>query len=210
MSTPTSNGVAEQPENTEVAVPDPEPVLKHPLNTVWSLWYFINDKNVRWEDSQVKVASFSTVEDFWALFNHIESASRLRVGCDYSLFKDEIKPMWEDAMNITGGKWSLSLNKSQRNTDLDKLWMETIMLLVGENMEEELTKQITGAVISVRPRLDRLAVWTGNHKKADLCMKIGHSMRDALNVPPNMPLEYTIHQDNSKRKGSSIRALYTV
>ena len=27
------------------------------------------------------------VEDFWALYNHIELASRLAAGCDYSLFK---------------------------------------------------------------------------------------------------------------------------
>lgn len=44
----------------------PEPSLKHPLNSTWSLWYYINDKNIKWEDSQVKVADFDTVEDFWA------------------------------------------------------------------------------------------------------------------------------------------------
>ena len=27
------------------------------------------------------------MEDFWALYNHIELASRLAAGCDYSLFK---------------------------------------------------------------------------------------------------------------------------
>ena len=36
------------------------------------------------------------VEDFWALYNHIELASRLQAGCDYSLFKEGVKPMWED------------------------------------------------------------------------------------------------------------------
>ena len=36
------------------------------------------------------------VEDFWALYNHIELASRLAAGCDYSLFKEGVKPMWED------------------------------------------------------------------------------------------------------------------
>ena len=39
---------------------------------------------------------FVQVEDFWALYNHIELASRLAAGCDYSLFKEGVKPMWED------------------------------------------------------------------------------------------------------------------
>ena len=41
-------------------------------------------------------ASNPQVEDFWALYNHIELASRLAAGCDYSLFKEGVKPMWED------------------------------------------------------------------------------------------------------------------
>ena len=51
------------------------------------------------------------MEDFWALYNHIELASRLAAGCDYSLFKEGVKPMWEDErfaeLGMRGG-WKIS------------------------------------------------------------------------------------------------------
>ena len=48
--------------------------------------------------------NFDTVEDFWSLYNHIEVASKLQIGSDYSLFKKGIKPMWEDPHNKDGGR----------------------------------------------------------------------------------------------------------
>ena len=53
----------------------------------WTLWFFKNDRNKSWEENQRPIITFSTVEDFWALYNHIEQASKLNAGCDYSLFK---------------------------------------------------------------------------------------------------------------------------
>jgi translation initiation factor 4E len=51
------------------------------------LWFFKNERNRSWEENQRPIITFSTVEDFWALYNHIEQASKLIAGCDYSLFK---------------------------------------------------------------------------------------------------------------------------
>ncbi|EAX06077.1 eukaryotic translation initiation factor 4E, isoform CRA_a [Homo sapiens] len=47
-------------------------------------------------------------------------------GCDYSLFKDGIEPMWEDEKNKRGGRWLITLNKQQRRSDLDRFWLETV------------------------------------------------------------------------------------
>lgn len=71
----------------------PEVSPKHPLQHSWTLWYYKNDRNKTWEENLRNVVTFSTVEDFWAVYNHIESASRLQVGCDYAVFKEGIKPM---------------------------------------------------------------------------------------------------------------------
>lgn len=35
-----------------------------------------------------QVSLFDTVEDFWALYNHIQTASGLNWGSDYYLFKE--------------------------------------------------------------------------------------------------------------------------
>lgn len=61
-----------------------------------------------------------------SLYNHIKPSSELRQGSDYSLFKKGIMPMWEDKANKRGGRWLLSLEKKQRNNDLDRYWLDIV------------------------------------------------------------------------------------
>ena len=83
----------------------PEKIIKHPLQNAWTMWFFKNDKSRSWEENQRQVMTVDTIEDFWSLYNHIEEASRLTPGSDYSLFKEGIFPDWEDAQNAPGGRW---------------------------------------------------------------------------------------------------------
>ena len=39
---------------------------KHPLQNVWALWYFKNDKRNSWADNLRVITTVQTVEDFWA------------------------------------------------------------------------------------------------------------------------------------------------
>merc|ERR1712130_558463 len=66
-------------DNMKIAetAPDPEKVMKHPLQNAWTLWFFKNDKTRSWEENQRPIITVTTVEDFWSLYNHIEVASRL-------------------------------------------------------------------------------------------------------------------------------------
>ena len=58
------------------------------------------------------------------------------IGCDYSLFKQGIKPMWEDPQNKDGGRWLISIDKRLRSMYLDQLWLEIMMCLIGEAFGE--------------------------------------------------------------------------
>ena len=71
----------------EVGIGGPDRYIKHPLQNAWTLWFFKNDKSRTWEENQRPIITVTTVEDFWSLYNHIEEASKLQIGCDYSLFK---------------------------------------------------------------------------------------------------------------------------
>ena len=65
------------------------------------------------------------MEDFWATMNHINPPSGLNIGCDYSLFKAGIKPMWEDPMNKSGGRWIINIDtqdKNMRGRNSDRIW----------------------------------------------------------------------------------------
>lgn len=64
--------------------------LSFPLEDSWTFWYFKNDRMCDWIDNLIKITTVSTVEGFWSVYNHLQSASRLGQGCDYFLFKTHI------------------------------------------------------------------------------------------------------------------------
>jgi translation initiation factor 4E len=72
---------------------------------------------------------------------------------DVMLFRDGIKPMWEDDANRRGGKVSVKLRKGMAN----QLWEEVLLALVGEQFD--LGAEICGAVLSVRFHDETLSIW---------------------------------------------------
>lgn len=49
----------------------------------------------------------------------------LKSGCDYSVFKSDIKPMWEDTININGVRWLI-----KDNGLLDQYWIDIVMFIL--------------------------------------------------------------------------------
>ncbi|KAF9354065.1 hypothetical protein BGX26_008121 [Mortierella sp. AD094] len=74
------------------------------------------------------------VELFARYFNWIEKPHRMENSANYHLFKDGIKPMWEDPANANGGRWIVTLlNKNPEL--LDRCWIELAYALVGEQLD---------------------------------------------------------------------------
>ncbi len=46
------------------------------------------------------------------------------------------------------------------------------MLLIGEGFDES-SDEVRGAVVQVRAKRDKIAIWTGNSRKKDDIMAIG-------------------------------------
>ncbi|XP_067129158.1 eukaryotic translation initiation factor 4E-1A-like [Centruroides vittatus] len=185
-----------------------EKVIKHRLQHKWNLWFHQNDKNKLWEESLVKLSSFDTVEDFWSLFNHIILPSNLPVGSDYSIFKDEVKPMWEDERNVRGGRWLINVRKHLKNSSLDDYWLETLLCLIGEAFDEE-DNEVCGAVINIRKYTDKIGVWTSNSKNSESNIKIGWKLKERLNIRDGI-LGYEAHADTQAKLGSAVPCLYQV
>ncbi|XP_073775665.1 eukaryotic translation initiation factor 4E family member 1c isoform X2 [Danio rerio] len=228
---------------TAVVTTSPEQYIKHPLQNRWALWYFKNDKSKSWTENLRLISKFDTVEDFWALYNHIQQPSKLGFGCDYCLFKDGIKPMWEDDRNKLGGRWLMTLSKQQRHNDLDRYWMETVIVfffffllgsyilidswmcisdcpcvchlllqllcLIGESFDEA-SEDVCGAVVNVRPKGDKIAIWTGNCQNRDAIMTIGQQYKERLSLPSKTLIGYQSHDDTSSKSGSTTKNMYSV
>ncbi|XP_025102998.1 eukaryotic translation initiation factor 4E-like [Pomacea canaliculata] len=205
---PTKEQDAEEVDSEDLSI-TPEMLIKHPLQNRWAMWFFKSDKARDWCDNLRLVTTFDTVEDFWALYNHIQKASKLPSGCDYSVFKDGIQPKWEDDQNKRGGRWLINLNKQQRHTDLDNFWLETLLCLIGEAFDEQ-SDDICGAVVSIRTKGDKLGLWTRDCNRPDSIMKIGKTLKERLKIPPKIPLGYQAHTDAIVKTGSTVKNRYQV
>jgi len=203
---------AQTPEKTDALEEiSPELLYKHPLNHMWTLWYFENDKKKSWEENQREIISFDTVEDFWSLYNHIRLASELRQGSDYSLFKKGIRPMWEDSRNVRGGRWLINLDRKQRESDLDHFWLEILLCMIGEAFDEW-GDEVCGAVVNIRNKGDKIALCTADASKAkgEAVIAIGKKLKERLKIGPKMQIGYQIHKDTMEKSGSVARNTYTV
>uniref|UniRef100_U5EUM7 eIF-4F 25 kDa subunit n=1 Tax=Corethrella appendiculata TaxID=1370023 RepID=U5EUM7_9DIPT len=185
-----------------------ECLIKHPLQFTWTLWYLEPDRSKSWEETLNEVTSFSTVEDFWSLYNHIKLPSEVKVGSDYSLFKQGIKPMWEDVQNKRGGRWVISINKQQRPEILDKYWLDTILCLIGEAFEA--SDEICGAVVNVRPKGDKISIWTSNSQNRNAILEIGKIYKERLGLSPKTSINYQIHKDTMVKSSSNVKSTYTL
>ncbi|RVX09665.1 Eukaryotic translation initiation factor NCBP [Vitis vinifera] len=87
----------------------------HPLKHKFVFWYTRRTPGVRtqtsYEDNIKKIVDFSTVEGFWICYCHLARPSALPSPTDLHLFKEGIRPLWEDSANCNGGKWIIRFKK---------------------------------------------------------------------------------------------------
>ncbi|MBN3288034.1 IF4EA factor, partial [Polyodon spathula] len=200
-----TNPEDEKAEATGQEVVSTEHYVKHPLQNRWALWFFKNDKSKTWQANLRLISKFDTVEDFWALYNHIQLSSNLMSGCDYSLFKDGIEPMWEDERNKQGGRWLITLTKQQRRSDLDRFWLET----VGEAFDDH-SDDVCGAVVNIRTKGDKIAIWTTDYENKDAITHIGQVYKERLGVPQKVIIGYQSHADTATKSGSTTKNKFVV
>uniref|UniRef100_A0AC34FYJ1 EIF-4F 25 kDa subunit n=1 Tax=Panagrolaimus sp. ES5 TaxID=591445 RepID=A0AC34FYJ1_9BILA len=160
---------------------------------------------------------------FKSLYSNIQPPTGLPWNSDYYLFREGIKPMWEDPSNIKGGRWLTQIERTKRAERLDNCWLELMMALVGEQFSN-LGSNVCGAVVNVRQKGDKVALWTrdGTNDETNLIIGnvalwtrdgtndetnliIGNVMREKLGTPPDESLRYEIHKDASTRTGSVVK-----
>ena len=111
---------------------------KTKLENKFSFWYRIDDiiqyqlqkqalDKKEYEVQVKKIAEFDSVEDFWGIFQHLRKPDSCRAGIEYFMFKEPIKPMWEDENNKNGGRISIKLRKDYTTI----IWEEMIFALIG-------------------------------------------------------------------------------
>lgn len=65
------------------------------------------------------------VNRVYSMYNNIVPPSNVVAGANYHLFKQGVKPAWEDSENKNGGKWVLHLTQAQSST-INDMWLYTV------------------------------------------------------------------------------------
>ncbi|CAD2215445.1 translation initiation factor 4E [Angomonas deanei] len=183
----------------------------HQLDRNWTLWYdspsTYNAED--WEKSLVPVITVHSVEEFFAMLRYMKPLHALRTSAQYHFFQEGVKPMWEDEANKKGGKiWmNVEINKndatdanSSTKTELDKLWENVLMSLIGESLEEEGEEnesQIMGVVISKKKYYNRVAVWVRDADNTKAIENITSRLTSGVALPPSVKLGFAKHGEKA-------------
>ena len=165
------------------------------LSNKFVFWYHIID-NSSSEDYKAqikKLAEFDTLDDFWAIFQYLKKPDDYKQPVEMQLFKEGIKPMWEDENNKNGGKIALKLRKEYSNL----VWEELVFAFIGGYLAKEIKDEINGLVINCKKDFNTLQIWTKSFS-VEVTSGIEKNIRDILNIPPEVVLE--IKQFNMQYK----------
>ncbi|KAM1281756.1 hypothetical protein ACFX13_022756 [Malus domestica] len=171
------------------------------LERKWTFWFDNQSKpkqGAAWGSSLRKAYTFETVQEFWCLYDHVFKPSKLTVHADFHLFRAGVEPKWEDPECANGGKWTVT---SSRKANLDTMWLETLMALIGEQFDE--ADEICGVVASVRQRQDKLALWTRNAANEAAQMSIGRKWKEVIDVTDK--ITYSFHDDSKRERSAKPR-----
>ena len=154
----------------------------------FSFTYFKKKKNKQleeFEDNFNQIATFSTAEDFWTIYEHTQKPNSLPRGSQFFLFKENIKPMWEDPKNQNGGRYVLSLKKSE---NCDKIWEELLINYIRTKPDFK----VNGIVLNIRTAEIIFSIWI---EKCNNIMKdcIKQWIKNSLDLPNTLCLLYKDH-----------------
>lgn len=209
----SENSKSPQKEEKKVAPSNQEvsQEFEHQLSDKWTFWYVYDISHeerkrkkgkARWQREYKlnDVHTFATIEDFWRLFNNIVGVKDLIPNTDYLLFKQGIKPEWEDPKNNDGGKWviTLPLEAAIANEGLEDsceyAWNNIIYMMIGANIDQELYDIINGIIYSIRDKHHRISVWVSDNSEPSLLKKIGAKIREVSKFDKEHVLEYQVHK----------------
>ncbi|PIL25151.1 hypothetical protein GSI_13040 [Ganoderma sinense ZZ0214-1] len=192
----------------------------HPLRNTWVFWFrqqrAPGNKITNYEEGIKKISAFSSVESFWSLWTHVHPPSSLLPTTDYLLFHSGVRrPVWEDPLNLSGGKWIIRLRKGVA----DRLWEDLVLAVIGDQFDGVIDSgdaggqqadansdgewpEICGCTISVRQNEDIISLWNRHDSSAKSKEKIKETIRRVLNLPLMTIMEYKSNNDSMQDKSS--------
>jgi translation initiation factor 4E len=148
-----NNGIS-QMDSYKPAVDSGERQSQDPkLDDTWWFWQQVSlsktDKNADYAGATAKVLSFDSMKSFWGFWNHLPQPSTLLEGKKFlrkndddrsiveafMIFRDGVKPEWEDPLNASGGHFQIQLRPDLGGGQIDEYWNNIVMFMVMNQIE---------------------------------------------------------------------------
>lgn len=207
------------------------------LGDTWTLW-LDNGGSRRtqeeYERGTVEIATVKTIREFWKFWNQLaplmgpledkkhssssdddgdrESEESKGVGgverCNICVFREGVRPSWEDPANLHGGSWTLKVPRSAG----DKVTSHVICEVIGRQLPVPRgvpgEEPICGVFVRVRGAVVAVDVWSRFTKPAEAIKTVKDHMDRlvaAMDIAGNVPpVVFTPHNSPSKPSSSTM------
>ena len=158
-----------------------KPVCK--LNYSFAFWFSNHNGNKtkkadEYEGLLTHIKSFSTAEEFWGIYQHMKRPELLQKGTELFLFKDSIRPLWEDKANSGGGKLVLHFPKNYSDRTWEDICLNVLLL-------NDTNDKVNGCVINIKDYYVLLSIWLKRLNSRHEKEKYKKWMLNALDLPEN-------------------------
>lgn len=160
-------------ETTIARIYDGKSIQLHNLHTSWTLYYHsptLQDWSVT---SYMEVATFNTVEEFWAVFEKFPKDC-FHMGM-FFFMRTGIKPTWEDEQNVKGGCWSYKIPMKHIYT----VWRDMSALLIGESLST-VPMLLNGLSVSPKRGFCIIKIWGHDSKQQDYTLLRTHDIQHVV------------------------------
>ena len=191
----SSNNAKEEINNSKDPPPS-SPKIKTKLPHKYTFYFRISEEIIKNQfpklnidateyKSQIKkISTFDTIEDFWAIYQHLKKPDNCNPGIEIQMFKDEIKPMWEDDLNKNGGKLTLNCNKGYTTI----IWEEILLGIIGGVLPQEISEDINGIVFISKSKFNTLQIWFKEFNQ-NYCSELRQCIRDLIQIPKEVTID---------------------
>jgi len=208
---PLSDILTEEDADTQVALLQPMP-----LQDTWVLWEM--RAGASYVDSMKEVVSFKTAQEFWSIWNGVPQPSILldskRIiraeGSQVTqidaimLFKQGIRPEWEDPLNAKGGHLQVQLKPPLGGAQIDEYWNNVVLGMIGATIAP--SDMITGIrlVDKLKAGMLRIELWFTRYSDTDavnaLKKSIEQCMCQKLDGTQGLPVKFEVKSHDNTVK----------
>lgn len=153
------------------------------------------------------VVNFVTDDDFKFDGDMAFHSNSIR---SYYIFKDGVRPLWEDEYNLAGGCWSIRF--SNYSFDSKDTWKKLISILTHSRLKPYLNQEICGVGLTVRTNVQmgknfyKISIWIRDSSNAILNLMIGDIFKSLVNRTGRV--QFFSHSSNINKQNSFKRSRF--